>query len=369
MMPVRPRVARRRRRARRARSRRGGRRRRVAAAIRTRRLAPATVARRRRPPKPFRVIFPEGFTRAQMIERVRRSRRSRAQAPREAGRPRPRAVRRSRRSARDSVLHAAPAAEARGIPLPGDLRLPREDDLAAARTQQLEAFCTNWRKVEPLVREAEEPDAVRRADHRVDGREGDARAERAAARRGRHLQPPAPAHAARDRRDAAVRARHPADAVDPRSRSSTATTRTTRASCRACRRHRSRTPGSRRSGPRRIRQRSTTSTSCASPTRCTTSSPRATRRSRSTSARTVTAASAGHVALLGHPVAQSLSPRMQNAAFAARGLDWHYDGVRRRRRRSRRSLRCATLGFVGANVTIPHKQAVVAPATRPTATR
>jgi shikimate dehydrogenase len=64
------------------------------------------------------------------------------------------------------------------------------------------------------------------------------------------------------------------------------------------------------------------------------------------------------VALLGRPVAQSLSPRMQNAAFAVRGLDWHYtafdvsdviaavDAVR-------------TLGFVGANVTIPHKQAVV----------
>jgi len=29
-----------------------------------------------------------------------------------------------------------------------------------------------------------------------------------------------------------------------------------------------------------------------------------------------------HVALLGHPVAHSLSPRMQNAAFAAAGLDW-----------------------------------------------
>ena len=31
-----------------------------------------------------------------------------------------------------------------------------------------------------------------------------------------------------------------------------------------------------------------------------------------------------NVALLGHPVAHSLSPRMQNAAFAARGLDWAY---------------------------------------------
>jgi shikimate dehydrogenase len=66
-----------------------------------------------------------------------------------------------------------------------------------------------------------------------------------------------------------------------------------------------------------------------------------------------------HVALLGHPVAHSLSPRMQNAAFAARGLDWHYsafdveDPVA-----AVAALR--TLGFAGANVTIPHKQAVVA---------
>jgi shikimate dehydrogenase len=65
------------------------------------------------------------------------------------------------------------------------------------------------------------------------------------------------------------------------------------------------------------------------------------------------------VALLGHPVAHSLSPRMQNAAFAARALDWAYvacevepdvlpaavDGLR-------------ALGFAGANVTIPHKGAV-----------
>ena len=66
-----------------------------------------------------------------------------------------------------------------------------------------------------------------------------------------------------------------------------------------------------------------------------------------------------HVALLGHPVSHSLSPRMQNAAFAATRLDWHYsafdveDPVR-----AVAALR--TLGFVGANVTIPHKQAVVA---------
>ena len=66
-----------------------------------------------------------------------------------------------------------------------------------------------------------------------------------------------------------------------------------------------------------------------------------------------------HVGLLGHPVAHSLSPRMQNAAFDAAGLDWRYaafdveDPVA-----AVAALR--TLGFVGANVTIPHKPAVVA---------
>jgi shikimate dehydrogenase len=66
-----------------------------------------------------------------------------------------------------------------------------------------------------------------------------------------------------------------------------------------------------------------------------------------------------HLALLGRPVAQSLSPRMQNAALAVRGLDWRYDAF------DVEDVVAAvdalrTLGFVGANVTIPYKQAVVA---------
>ncbi|HEV8104703.1 MAG TPA: hypothetical protein VGP69_13315 [Gaiellaceae bacterium] len=65
------------------------------------------------------------------------------------------------------------------------------------------------------------------------------------------------------------------------------------------------------------------------------------------------------VALLGNPVAGSLSPRMQNAAFAARGLDWRYEAF------EVEDVVAAvqglvSLGFAGANVTIPHKQAVVA---------
>jgi len=66
-----------------------------------------------------------------------------------------------------------------------------------------------------------------------------------------------------------------------------------------------------------------------------------------------------HVALLGHPVAHSLSPRMQNAAFAARALDWRYDAFDVEDVIAAVSA-LATLGFAGANVTIPHKQAVVA---------
>jgi shikimate dehydrogenase len=64
------------------------------------------------------------------------------------------------------------------------------------------------------------------------------------------------------------------------------------------------------------------------------------------------------VGLLGHPVAQSLSPRMQNAAFAARGLDWRYEAFDVEEVLAAvGALR--TLGFAGANVTIPHKQRVV----------
>ncbi|HSW64195.1 MAG TPA: shikimate dehydrogenase [Dissulfurispiraceae bacterium] len=67
------------------------------------------------------------------------------------------------------------------------------------------------------------------------------------------------------------------------------------------------------------------------------------------------------VALLGHPVGHTLSPRMQNAAFRSVGLDCCYvafdvqpsslpDAV----------LGMRALGLLGANVTIPHKESVSA---------
>ena len=66
------------------------------------------------------------------------------------------------------------------------------------------------------------------------------------------------------------------------------------------------------------------------------------------------------VALLGQPVAESLSPRMQNAAFAARGLDWAYVPLEVEPARLGAAVDGLVAGgYAGANVTIPHKQAVV----------
>lgn len=66
------------------------------------------------------------------------------------------------------------------------------------------------------------------------------------------------------------------------------------------------------------------------------------------------------VGLLGQPVAGSLSPRMQNAAFAARELDWAYVPLEVESAHLPEAVAgLVALGFAGANVTIPHKQAIV----------
>ena len=62
------------------------------------------------------------------------------------------------------------------------------------------------------------------------------------------------------------------------------------------------------------------------------------------------------VGLLGRPVSDSLSPQMQNAAFAARGLDWAYVALDVPPDRLAEAVAgLAALGFAGANVTTPHK--------------
>jgi shikimate dehydrogenase len=66
------------------------------------------------------------------------------------------------------------------------------------------------------------------------------------------------------------------------------------------------------------------------------------------------------VGLIGNPVSESLSPRMQNAAFAARGLDWAYVPLAvTADQLEQAALGLAALGFAGANVTTPYKTAIL----------
>lgn len=63
--------------------------------------------------------------------------------------------------------------------------------------------------------------------------------------------------------------------------------------------------------------------------------------------------------LLGYPVAHSASPRMQNTAFAALGLDWAYIPWAVHPEAFPKTLEALRRieNFGGANVTIPHKEA------------
>jgi shikimate dehydrogenase len=62
--------------------------------------------------------------------------------------------------------------------------------------------------------------------------------------------------------------------------------------------------------------------------------------------------------VLGYPVGHSRSPDMMNAAFAELGLDWHYVKLPVPPDLFAEIVPAlAASGFVGANVTIPHKQA------------
>jgi shikimate dehydrogenase len=65
------------------------------------------------------------------------------------------------------------------------------------------------------------------------------------------------------------------------------------------------------------------------------------------------------VGLLRWPAKPSLSPRMHNAAFEALGLDWAYVVLPTPPDRLEEAVHgLAALGFAGANVTTPHKEAV-----------
>jgi shikimate dehydrogenase len=66
------------------------------------------------------------------------------------------------------------------------------------------------------------------------------------------------------------------------------------------------------------------------------------------------------VGLIGYPVEHSLSPAMHNSAFAALNLNWCYVPLPVPPERLGEAIAgLRALGFVGANVTVPHKQAAM----------
>lgn len=65
-------------------------------------------------------------------------------------------------------------------------------------------------------------------------------------------------------------------------------------------------------------------------------------------------------AVLGHPVGHSRSPALHNAAYAAIGLDAIYVALDVAPGRVEGAVQgLASLGFMGANVTVPHKEAAL----------
>ncbi len=64
--------------------------------------------------------------------------------------------------------------------------------------------------------------------------------------------------------------------------------------------------------------------------------------------------------IIGYPVKHSLSPEMHNAAFEYLGLNYCYVAMEVRPENIKYAIEgLKALGFVGVNVTVPHKQAVI----------
>jgi shikimate dehydrogenase len=63
-------------------------------------------------------------------------------------------------------------------------------------------------------------------------------------------------------------------------------------------------------------------------------------------------------AIIGDPVAHSLSPHMHNAAFAELGINAEYESIRVTPDKLDEFMASASSEYAGFNVTIPHKTAV-----------
>ena len=323
--------------------------------------APAAAVAPPAPPRPFRIVFPEGFTRAQMAVRVRdvariaerRARTSRSRSPRRATCA-PRAA--ARVPCFGGKRYATSRASSSRPPTTSST-----DDAARARSSPTssQAFCERWRSVDLAYARSKNltPYDVLMIASMVE--------REAAVPSERRLIAAVIYNRLRDRMQLGIDAtlryglHIPPDALDHRRASSRAPTPTTRAASTGCRRRRSRTRGSPRSRPPRTRPRSTTSTTRACPgtdrqffTASVTAFDQLPRHPRLQ----VTT----HVALLGHPVVA-----LALAADAQRRLRRRCGSTGTTRPSTRDDPLAAvaalrTLGFAGTNVTIPHKQAVVA---------
>ena len=251
-----------------------------------------------------------------------------------------------------------------GFLFPATYDFTRANDLARSSSpRSSRPSARNWAKVNLALRALEEPDAVRRADHRLDDREGDASRPRsgssssaviynrlhermplgidATLRYGLHIPPTESItqsqldshnpvqHAQRDPGPAADADREPRARLAPGGRAPGA----------------GRLPLLRRAS----RTRSTTSSRRARP-RSSATRPTHGYRDRRRDAL---------VALLGHPVAELALAADAERGLRRAGLDWAYVAARRRAGRAGEAVAgWSRAGFAGANVTIPHKQAV-----------
>ena len=150
----------------------------------------------------------------------------------------------------------------RGLPVPGHVHaagglLRQRPGQAAARRVRGELQAGRHD-----LREAQEPQPLRRADHREPHRARGAAGEGAPTCLGGHLQPAQRGYAVGDRRDDALLDEQ-LDQARSSSPSSRRTSRTTHGSTEGCPRRRSATPAWRRSRPPPSRRRRSTSTTCA----------------------------------------------------------------------------------------------------------
>jgi len=67
-----------------------------------------------------------------------------------------------------------------------------------------------------------------------------------------------------------------------------------------------------------------------------------------------------HFAVIGHPIAHSLSPQMHEAGYKALGLNADYRRFDVHPDQLANAVRgLKALGFAGWNVTLPHKEAII----------